>query len=171
MTARTKAELLDLYPDNQTGAIGPEDLRDGVDTYLGCYGMISGTAEAQAGVTTAAVKAEAFDDVGPEDNATGDSADDSITLDIAGTYELRAQFTGTGPADTGWFYDLALDGVGLGLVQSAVTDGAGNSHHVSLGAIAVVTAGQKVTVLVNSSEAGGANITWATAVLTARKVG
>lgn len=101
MTIRTKAELDTLYADNVTGAISPQDLRDGFDSVMGVYGgiIIEGGSTAQAFATGVAEIMTEWTGNDIANGVTPDEANNKITIDNDGVYMVTfcCSFAGNNP--------------------------------------------------------------------------
>lgn len=95
-TARTKAEILALLADNSTGAISAQDLRDFVETILGCYsGLYICEGSDSQNVTSSGkttidqwVSAQAVSDA--FDTTDGDQL---LTIPVTGVYDVSFSCT------------------------------------------------------------------------------
>ena len=160
-TRRTKAELLALWADNSIGDISAQDGRDLIVTLLGGYTSIltvDGTT-AQTGISTTPTLLTQWDTNGLADGLTPAHTTDSITIDVAGVYDIDCDISFSGSGSTTFEIHLRVDGVeqAEGMHRRLGTGGdvgsAGFGGQVSLAANEVLTAwieadgsGKEVTV-------------------------
>jgi hypothetical protein len=106
-TERTLAELQALLADNTTQDISAQDLRDLMISALGGYASlyVDAGVVAQALTATPALLT-AFTAIGPEHGAAAAHAADTITVGVAGNYEVTLTASLTASVST--VLDLAL---------------------------------------------------------------
>lgn len=173
-TPRDLTALLALLADNTSGDISPQDLRDFVVSVLGEYAEIyvHDGSTAQTSITTTPTLLTGFASNGPDNGAcVADAANDRITLGTAGDYEVSAQFSFSGTLSTTFTLHARLDAVEV--AQIACTRKLGTGGDVgscSFTGILTSTAGQQLTVYVESDAGGGASMTLIQGQLVAKRV-
>lgn len=101
-TERSKAALLAThFPDNSSGAIKAQDLRDFVASALGGYASIYAASAAGAQLLgTTPAKLTGFAANGPSSGATPDHANDQITIGVTAVYWVSFAASVSGDAAT-----------------------------------------------------------------------
>jgi hypothetical protein len=172
-TPRTLAALQALFADNITGDISAQALRDFLVSALEEYGEIyvHDGAVAQAGVI-GPVLMTGFATNGVSGGAVvPDVANDRITIGTAGRYLVIGQFSTSGSAGTNWQFHARLDGVEQPAAATANrTTGATPLSSCCFAAVLDVTAGQQLTVYVESDSGGGASFTIVHGQLSVKRV-
>lgn len=169
-TARTLAELQALLADNTTEAISPQDLRDFLVSCFGGHGGLYVTATGAITTNIAAAKLAAFAGTFPATGTTPSASDDSITVAVAGRYEVHVNiaFLGTA-AETFTFqvYQTAVAVTGMTAVrtQASATD----VEDVSIDGIVECVANDVLTVYA-SSGSNGSTVTLKSGQFTVRRV-
>ena len=117
-TVRTRAEALALLPNNTTGEISPQDVRDVVVSLFGNYGEIGVTGGVQNQVTNSTPGV--FDKVtlyaanGIEQGSVSPDPDnDQVTLTVAGTYLVIWDVSFTGDNSTNYTGRIEKNGAAL----------------------------------------------------------
>ena len=98
-TPRSLSDLLVLLADNTTGDISPQDTRDVLVSTLGVYGSITCfDASTQQDNPDTGALLTCFTDNGNANGVTPDHTNDSLTIDVAGNFDVYCQvsFSGTG---------------------------------------------------------------------------
>lgn len=156
-TARTLAALQTLLADNTSGAISPQDLRDFLLSVLSGYGHISllGGATNQGSITTTPAKVTAFAADGPSSaDVTPAHGDDSITVSLAGKYEVNFQGSFSGTASKTFLLRAYVDGVITTIGCQRKLGTGGDVGSCSFTGILNLAAAQVVAVFVSSSDGG-----------------
>ena len=157
-TARSLTDLQTLLADNVAGAISPQDLRDFLVTALGVYGSLScfdaSTSQTSLGTTPALLTCFTAD--GNANGTTPANASDSITVNVAGNYDVYFQcsFSGTNSAEVA--FRLRKGGVEQNFGCTRKLGTAGDVGSASFLAPGVTLAASDVlTVYVETDDAGG----------------
>jgi len=154
-TPRGLTALLALFADNTTGNISPQDYRDLIVSCLGVYGSLNcfEQAHAQDNPDTGA-KITCFDVNGDSHGTTPDHTDDSITIDVAGEFDIYFQCSFSGTANSTVKFRLRIDGAEqlLGCTRKLGTGGDIGSASFFAPAVAL-SAAEVITVYM---EADGA---------------
>lgn len=77
-TIKTRADLQTLYADNTTREISPQDLRDGLVSWMGVYGGLVGNGNSQG--PTAGAILNVWDTVLPQRGVTGSLVTETLTI-------------------------------------------------------------------------------------------
>lgn len=90
MTVRTKAELEALFATNGNGEISATDLRDFVDTIMGCYAglRICEGSDSQDIATSAKITIDQWTNVQVVAGFTADDGDQILTIPKSGIYDV-----------------------------------------------------------------------------------
>lgn len=155
-TVRTTAELLTLFADNTTGEISPQDLRDFVVS-AGVYGSlyITGGSTAQTGIGTTATKVTAFTASGDSANVTVSVADDRITLDNEGVYQINFAGSFSGSQNTVFTFEFQVGDVAITNAKAARKIGSGGDiGSTALTDFYTASAGDQLTVAVKADDTG-----------------
>ncbi len=117
-TVRTRAYVLaTLFPDNTTGDISPQDLRDFVVSIMGVYGsiVIENGSTSQAFASGVPEVMTEWTGNGLSAGTTPDEANNKITILHDGVYEVKfhCSFQGNNPIVNE--FELRVDGVATGL--------------------------------------------------------
>jgi hypothetical protein len=153
-TQRDTTSLLALFADNTSGNISPQDLRDGVVSILGGYGGLraDGSAAQMTGLNATPTKLTVFTHnlVADGANVVPSTANDNVTVNITGNYEVHASvsFDGSGGA-VQYVFEVYVGGVATG-VRGMVASISGTAHASASGTVAI-TAGQTVEVRVSTN--------------------
>lgn len=93
-TQRSLADLLALLADNTSQDISPQDLRDMLISIMGVYGELW-TAGRSTGTTigTSFIKLDNWENNGAAKKVTVDSANNKMSIQIAGLYRVSATFS------------------------------------------------------------------------------
>jgi len=171
-TPRTLAALQALFPDNSSGDVSPQDLRDFLVSSLGEYGEIyvHDGAAAQSFTTTPS-KMTGFTTDGPAAGVTVAAASDKITLNRAGKYLVTFQISFSGGANETFEFHARL--AGAEQVQGACIrklGAGGDVGSASFSCIVTSTGSQDLEIYGESGNAGGANATPVHAQLTVYRV-
>jgi hypothetical protein len=168
---RSTVVLQGLLPDNTTGQISPQDIRDFLVSALGGHGAIyaASAAGAQGTTTTPAKLTFADTDETAPKQTTPDHTDDSITIDVAGKWEVSACVSFSGSSSATFVVEARLDAIATGHKFIRKLGTGGDVGSASLCGQITVTAGQKVTLYVNNL-AGSKSITVEAGSLCAKRL-
>lgn len=160
-TIRSRAALLTLLADNSTGAISPQDLRDTVVSLHGVYGAlyVADGATAQTGITTTPAKLTGFAANGPSAGATPDHTNDQLTVGTDGVYLVWFAVSATGTAATLFQFRLRVGGVENNFGGRLEFNATPDEAQTSFVALVSLSAGDVLTVYVESDAGGGASLT------------
>ena len=151
---RSVASLQSLLADNTSGQISPQDLRDFLVSALGVYGSITvfEGATQQDDVGTTGTFLTAFDTNGPSNGTTPDHTGNSITVNVAGIYEVLFSVCFTGTNGGVFQFRLRVNGVEQEFGTTRKGDGASYGSASFCGQIAL-SSGDIVAVSINSDTA------------------
>ena len=170
-TPRSLADLLALLPSSGRGEISAADLRDMLVSVMSIGGGMScfEASTEQENVGETGVKLTCFDTDSNSNGVTPDHTDDSITIDVAGDYDVffQASFTGTNGGDME--FRLRKNGTELNWGSSRVA-GASNGSGSFL-AIGVPLAVDDVITIYVQSDTATDDITVRDAQFSCRMVG
>lgn len=110
-TPRSVGLLQSMLANNITGNISPQDLRDFLVTALGVYGSISvadGSTQQDDPYTGA--KLTCYTTNGNSNGTTPDHTDDSITIGVAGNYDIAFQVSFSGTSSSTAAFRLRVNG-------------------------------------------------------------
>lgn len=172
-TARQLSDLQSLFADNTTQEISPQDLRDFLVTAIGCYAQIyvTGGSTAQSSIGTGFTPVTGFTTNGADAGISADAANDRITLDVAGVYQVGFQVSFSGSASTLFTFSASLDGTEETQCSCARALGTGgDTGSCSFVGLITATAGQQLTVEVKA-DGSSKSITPAEMQLVAKLVG
>ncbi len=172
-TIRERSAILALLPDNTSGEISPQDLRDMVVSVWGVYGGMafynnSSTQSFNTSQTTLARFDISLGGVG----TTIDLPNDRITFDTGGVYLLNFQMTvaAMNPG-TKYSFHAAINGTRVnGLSTAVCSQSASDIFSCSICGLITVTSTQILTILGESDAGGGQNITAQHGQLSVRRV-
>ena len=172
-TARSLSDLQALFADNDSGDISPQDLRDYLVSALGGYAEIyvNAGSTAQGSIDTTPVLLENWGTDGDESGIDADSANDKISLDIAGRYLVNFNASFNGDNLTVFEFELYVGGVATGRRSCPSAFGPSLQTTAGISAILNATAGQDLEVYVNASAGSGKSITLTDAQLCAKLIG
>lgn len=173
-TPRSIDDLETLLADNEAGAISAQDVRDLMESALGCYGQLKtdgGSTAESLSATPAEI--DTWLTSGPCRNTTPDitSPVGELQLDADGIWALHfdASFLVTGATDR-FDFELRADDVAIAGAQAQVTGTLGERVAVSMTALYSATSGVGISVYAAAIGAAG-DITIEHARLTAFRVG
>ena len=175
-TIRSKADLIALFPDNSTGSIDEQGIRDLVASMYADYGGMHITA----GATPQAVTATPTQMLNWVSNSVAlgvvpDFANNEITINTDGVYEGQGMFMFSGTANKTYYMALYIDS-GSGYVDPLaprILRKLGTSGDVGSAGMTVqaqLSSGDKVTAFVWSSD-GGTSITFHEANFSMKRIG
>ncbi len=147
-TKRTRAQLLALLPDNSTGEISPQDIRDMLVSLFGVYGKISlkGNTTGQAFIADTAAKLLNWQANGLAVGMTPDYANNELQVDETGTYVIVGFLT---PSSNGGGAHLELqiriDGVEKENNHRALASGGDHAFMAVLDLLAL-NSGEKISI-------------------------
>jgi len=172
-TSRTLAALQALLPDNTSGDVSPQDLRDFLLSVLSGYGTIyvQGASTAQGSITTTpGAKMTGFGGNGESSSdISADHTDDSLTVSVAGKYMVNCQLSFSGTASKTFHFKAHVDGAASLLGCSRKLGTGGDVGSCSFSGILDLAAAEVVTVYVYSSD-GGTSMTLVDGQLTLTRV-
>lgn len=162
MTQRSLTDLLLLYPDNTTGQISPEDLRDGIESLAGGFGGLYGNGSVGS-VGTSDVLIDWWDTLLPDDadnDVQGDLGNNRINFTTDGIYQVHfSAYCNSGAVSR--FFTVRLFRNGSAIGGQAVTqanadaDSNGIIGQVSISTILSVTAGDNIDARVFENSTTG----------------
>jgi len=130
---------------------------------------------AQAGITLTPVIMNAWNTAdgfnGPALNTTPAKASNQITIANAGLYHINFNISASGSPNETFHWEIRLDGVSTNKFGGRKLGGGGDLGASTLTTLSAITAGQVLSVYVNSENAGGASITAMDAQLLAIRIG
>ena len=174
-TAKSLSDLQALFADNDSGNISPQDLRDFLVSSLGAYAEIrtddGSTAKGSIGTTPLVLDTWSNDgENGESAGLTADKANDKITLDIEGKYEIHFQCSMIGTNGQQFDFEIYVDGAATGHKASIHAFGAFISN-LSIVGIVDAAAGNDLDVRVVADSGSGHTITIYHAQLVAKLIG
>ena len=158
---KTRAQLITDYGDNTTGAISPEDLRNGLVSWMGCYAHLytKTGSTAQATIDTTFAKITGWATAGVADDAVPSAANDRITATSAGDYLVAASLAFSGTSSETFTFNIHVD-QSEGVIQTIRKIGtAGDVGTTVCFGILTLTAGQQLEVYCKSAAGSGDSIT------------
>lgn len=163
-TAALLAELLVLFPDNNTELITPAALRTSltniIESFTDAYGIMTGLGDVILALTATNVRFGAFsvvDRQSPE--VTPSAAVDTVTVNYTGYYEFDFTTTCTGPNNAVTRYVLRVNGIESIWATQMVNSGTGFTSEINLVGLLNLNAGDVLDVGV-SSPSGSQNPTF-----------
>lgn len=174
--SKSKADLIALFPDNSTGAIDEQAMRDLV---VSCFGefasiLIVDGVTAQA-ITGTPQKMTHWTANGPSLGIVPDYVNDEVVISIDGVYEASGFFIFGGSANKTVVFGLYVD-TGSGFVDSGAPkilrklSAGGDVGSASMTFHAAANVGDKLAVFVWSSD-GGIVISMQQTALTFKRIG
>jgi len=171
-TPRSLADLQSYLADNTNGNISAQDLRDFLVTALGVYGSISCfEASTQQDNPDTGAKLTCFTANGNSHGMTPDHTDDSITVDVAGNYDILFQVSFSGTNSSEVRFRLRIDGVEQDFGCTRKLGTGGDIGSASFLAPGVTLAVDEVISVYVETDGATDDLTVADAQLTARMVG
>ena len=162
-TQRNLAALLLLAPDQTTGDVSPQDLRDMLVSLLGGFGNIftndGVTAQSITG-GAAAVKMTGFVGNGPASGCTADKANNKLVANLTGKYMVVFQCSFSGSANITFQFHVRNGGAEITSLGCERKLGAGGDiGSCSIVGIGDFTAAQDIEVYVECDGVGAQSIT------------
>ena len=167
----TKTTVLALCPDNTTGQISPQDLRDVFASMRGGFAH----AYTSAGVTALAVDATpveitTLEHTGPTNGLVLASNNSVVTVDLVGVYLVDFSCYFTGDVSDTFVFEIAVNGTLSGRKSSVTTTAVVDTiTESSCNALLELSALDTVSIFA-SSTSGGISITIKDATFTIKKV-
>lgn len=170
--AKSLSDLQGLLADNSVGAISPQDLRDFLVTALGVYGSLSCfEASTQQDNPDTGAKLTCFTANGNANGTTPDHTDDSITINVAGNYDVffQCSFSGTNAAEVR--FRLRVDAVEQSFGCTRRLGVGGDIGSASFIAAGITLAAAEVITVYVEMDGATDDLTVGDAQLTVRMVG
>jgi len=159
-TIRTRSAILSLFADNTSRDISPQDLRDFVVSAHGVYGgiyLLDGST-AQTGISTTPAKMTGWGGNLAAAGVTPDYTDGSLTVGTDGVYKVEHNISFLGNGSNTYKGRLRIDGVEH---SAGWTDYRASGDYLSAGFVTLVSlsAGEKLTIYLESNAGGGVSLT------------
>ena len=161
-TIRDRSAIIALLPDNTSGEISPQDLRDFAVSTWGVYGGLSfynnGSAQS-LNTTTATIVA--FNTTAGSDGTTVSTGSHNITILSAGVWLVQMNMTLTAfNSGTLYSFHIAKNGTRIVGASSAVKTTDTNGYYgVSVSLSLSLAVSDIITVIGESDAGGGQNVT------------
>lgn len=161
-TIRTRSAIVALLPDNTSGDISPQDLRDFLVSVWSVYGALSvyNNASSQSFNTTPSkVTAWAIETSGA--GVTVSASTDDITINTDGVFKVQAGLTLVSlNATTQYTFHIALNGVRVsGASASVEVQSANDVINLSIVHPVTCVSTDIISIYAESDDAGGQNAT------------
>lgn len=155
---RALATLLANLPDNTSGLISPQDVRDAVVSLAGGFGGMEGQGT-RTSVGTTKVLIDWWDTLLPDDvddAVIGNLGSDQIDVTVAGLYHVHFSGLFSGTASKFFEIQIFVNGVAVAYARKQVnTDAGGLSGHASIDVPVSVGAGQPIDARVSEASTAG----------------
>lgn len=157
-TQRATSTLLALLPDNTSGDISPQDLRDVVVSILGGYGGLrcDGTSSVMTGIGPTPTKVTHWTHALKSDGSvvSANTAADTVTPSVAADYEAHFSLSVGGTASQNYVFEVYVNGVATGVRAKVQMPSTGGTVNVAASGTITVSASQAVELRVSASAAG-----------------
>lgn len=163
-TVRDRSTVLALLPDNTSGEISAQDLRDWLVSTWGQYGAMAfyGASSTQSLNTTPAV-ITAFDIDGGSDNVTVNLTNNNFTIGSGGggVWMVETHMTMSAlNSGTKYTFHIAKNGTRISGGSNSIKTTDTNAHiNVSISFVTTVSVGDTLSVMGESDAGGGQLIT------------
>lgn len=160
-TKRSLSDLLTLFADNTSGQISPQDFRDGVVSWFGCYGEMQVTdgATAQSSLSSTPAKMTGWDTDGVSSGVVADSTtDNDLTVPVAGNYRVYFHLSFTPDASEDYTFEVYKNGSGTAIKCYIEANATPDDVAVSMEGIVTCAASDLLTIYV-ATTGGTASMT------------